>query len=144
MSSRDSDEQEDELESEIDDDFDELRSDKDEPEQVSASKLGSGKLVPFDPVNVPKGDKTKFERFVSFRTSEGAEELLVKYKVPPAHTGHVLPAMRLGQKRRPREGQNNAHPRSPLHAEADMGHAVLGGRTIQSCLCKGTNCLNED
>jgi hypothetical protein len=25
-----------------------------------------------------------------------------------------------------------------------MGHAVLGGRTIQSCLCKGTNCLNED
>jgi hypothetical protein len=88
MSSRDSEELEDELQSEIDDDFDELRSDKDDEDKLvaSASKLGRGRLLPFDPVNVPKGDKTKFERFVSFRLVGQTEELLVKYKVSQSLT----------------------------------------------------------
>lgn len=47
----------------------------------SLKKL-KGKLIHFDSVNIPKGDTSIIDKFISTRTnSEGIEQVLVKYKV---------------------------------------------------------------
>lgn len=48
----------------------------------SAKKAGGSKVVPFDTVVIPMGDKSQIEKLISWRISDvGAEEIMVKYKV---------------------------------------------------------------
>lgn len=45
-------------------------------------KLKKGRLIHFDSVNIPKGDMSVIDKFISTRTlADGTEEVLVKYKV---------------------------------------------------------------
>ncbi len=49
---------------------------------ASLTKLKKTKLIHFDSVNIPKGDKTSIDKFVSTRrTTDGVEQVLTKYKV---------------------------------------------------------------
>ncbi|KAJ3261824.1 hypothetical protein HK103_004775 [Boothiomyces macroporosus] len=43
--------------------------------------VAKGKLISFDPVNIPKGDKSSIDKFISSRVVNHQEEVLVKYKV---------------------------------------------------------------
>ena len=46
------------------------------------AKFKKNKLIYFDSVNIPKGDKGSIDKFVSTRvTKDGVEEVLTKYKV---------------------------------------------------------------
>lgn len=89
----------DELDSDASADYDqlevdELMQDEDFGSFVQSrqpkAKKHKGKLIHFDPVNIPKGEKTlgMIEKFVSYRMLEGVEQLLVKYKVPNPNTEH--------------------------------------------------------
>ena len=50
--------------------------------KLKSSKKTKEKLIYFDQVNIPKGDKSSIDKFISSRTNEqGKEEILVKYKV---------------------------------------------------------------
>jgi hypothetical protein len=72
----------DELEYVDDEDDDAVAKHRPTVHHLINKKQGKGKLVPFDPVNIPKGDKTSFEKFISWRLNDAKEEeLLVKYKV---------------------------------------------------------------
>ena len=81
----------DELESEEEDDDieeDELEDYEAEPRPKSkfkksnrAPKTSSGKTVYFESVNIPKGDKSAIDKFISVRTNvDGTQDVLVKYK----------------------------------------------------------------
>ncbi|KAI8897954.1 SNF2 family N-terminal domain-containing protein [Globomyces pollinis-pini] len=68
-----------------DEEVDELESDLDSidelPSKVSNVKKAKGKLINFDSFNIPKGDKSTIEKFVTTRTNDdGVDEVLVKYK----------------------------------------------------------------
>ena len=79
----------DELDSEEEEeDEDELEDYDSEPKPKAkskkagrSSKISSGKLVYFESVNIPKGDKTAIDKFIAVRTNEdGSQDVLVKYK----------------------------------------------------------------
>jgi hypothetical protein len=74
----------DELESEEDIEVSTRQSSNARGQSRSKQKKGTqskAKLIYFDAVNIPKGDKSTIEKFVSTRTAkDGTEEILVKYK----------------------------------------------------------------
>ena len=60
--------------SEIQSDFDQL-----ENEDLHEIK-GNTDIVPHELVNIPKGDKSVIDKLVSYRISNGIEQVLAKYK----------------------------------------------------------------
>jgi hypothetical protein len=49
---------------------------------ATLAKLKKTKVIHFESVNIPKGDKTSIDKFVSTRmTKDGVEQVLTKYKV---------------------------------------------------------------
>jgi hypothetical protein len=75
----------DELESDNELDYEEeeeiVKPSSSKKSKSKKNPLPKAKLIQFDQVNIPKGDKSTIEKFVSSRTNEdGSEDLLVKYK----------------------------------------------------------------
>ncbi|KAI8909625.1 SNF2 family N-terminal domain-containing protein [Gorgonomyces haynaldii] len=57
------------------------------PPKKATNVKPKGKLIAFDAVNIPKGDKTQIDKFLSYRQQkDGTEEILVKYKHMAYHT----------------------------------------------------------
>jgi hypothetical protein len=55
--------------------------DNDQPKKIVKGKKKRGKLVPYEPVFIPPGDKTSIEKLLSWRNTNDDIEILVKYKV---------------------------------------------------------------